>query len=307
MASFSARYLLFLCIAALLSLSFASGSPSTCLRESCWFIYDLQSQCPRSISLNPPVEVDGNYLDRALTSKQRNAYASLLFYSSWCPFSRQMRLKFEKLSSMFPRIEHLEVEESSSLPSIFSRYGIHSLPAIILVNQTSKIQYRGSKNLLSLVQFYERTTGLKTVQYFTEDEPASFGDDEQFIMQPWISSSLGDMIKREPYLVLATLFIFLRVLLYIFPKVASLLKAFRIRIYYALLSYVLHLEFGIFGDETSQLFGRVLHMIDVRRIWTKLRLCKIRNFHQGAKNARVWASSLASVSLGESSSIRSSS
>ncbi|KAF5725724.1 5'-adenylylsulfate reductase-like 7 [Tripterygium wilfordii] len=305
MASFCTRYFIFFCITALLSLTFASESesesesPSTCLCKPGLFIYDLQSQCPSSISPNPPLEVDGNFLDRALTSKQRNAYAAVLFYASWCPFSRQMRIKFEKLSSMFPQVEHLAVEESSALPSIFSRYGIHSLPAILLVNQTSKIRYHGSKNLLSLVKFYERTTGLKPVQYFTEDEPASFRDDGQFIMQPWISSSLGDMIKREPYLVLATLFIFLSLLLYILPKVVSHLKAFCI-------SYAPHLNLGIFG-ETRQLFGRALHMIDVRRIWTKLRLFKTRNFHQGAKNARVWASSFASVSLGESSSGRSSS
>ncbi|KAF5735155.1 5'-adenylylsulfate reductase-like 5 [Tripterygium wilfordii] len=299
MACFCTRYLIVLWIAALFSFPLASSSPSTCLRESGLFIYDLQSLCPRSISPNPPHEMDGNFLDRTLTSKQRNAYASVLFYASWCPFSRQMRLKFEKLSFMFPQIEHLAVEESSALPSIFSRYGIHSLPAILLVNQTSKIRYHGLKNLPSLVQFYERTTGLKPVQYYTEDEPASFEEDEQFIMQTWISSSLGDMIKREPYVVLATLFICLRLLLYIFTKVVSHLKAFCI-------SYAPHLNLGIFG-ETSQLFGRVLDMIDVRRIWTKFGLCKTRNFHQGAKNARVWASSLASVSLGESSSGRSSS
>jgi hypothetical protein len=84
-----------------------------------------------------------------------------------------------------------------------------------------------------------------------------------------------------------------------FPKVLTHLKAFWVL-------YVPHFNLGIFG-ETSQLMGRILHMVDVRRIWTKLRLCKTRNFHEGAKNARVWASSLTSVSLGESSSARSSS
>ncbi|KAL6219392.1 hypothetical protein ACLB2K_007151 [Fragaria x ananassa] len=38
--------------------------------------------------------------------------------------------------------------------------------------------------------------------------------------------------------------------------------------------------------------GRILHMVDVRRIWNKLRLCKTRNFHEGAKNARVQATEI---------------
>ena len=50
------------------------------------------------------------------------------------------------------------------------------------------------------------------------------------------------------------------------------------------------------------MLGRFLYMIDVQRVWAKLKLCKIRNFREGAKSARVWASSLASVSLGETSS-----
>ena len=43
--------------------------------------------------------------------------------------------------------------------SICSRYGIHSLPSIIMVNRTSRVRYRGPKNLISLVQFYKKTTG----------------------------------------------------------------------------------------------------------------------------------------------------
>lgn len=43
--------------------------------------------------------------------------------------------------------------------SVFSRYGIHSLPSLLMVNQTSKVQYHGPKDLQSLVQFYEKTTG----------------------------------------------------------------------------------------------------------------------------------------------------
>lgn len=137
-------------------------------------------------------------------------------------------------------------------------------------------------------------SGLEPVQLFTKDDSSSAEGHEKSILQPWNGPSLEEIIKREPYLALATLFLCLRVLLYASPKALSHLKAFYV-------SYIPHFNLEIFG-ETSQFFGRILHMIDVRRIWTKLRLCKTRNFHERAKNCRVWASSLASVSLGESSS-----
>ncbi|CAK7341439.1 unnamed protein product [Dovyalis caffra] len=190
----------------------SASALSICPKESALFMYDIQSQCPVSISPNSPLQV------------------------SWVVVELSHRNNNE---------ENLDFE---------------SLP------------------------FLE---GLEPVQHFTKDDCTSTESHEKFFMQP------EDIIKREPYLVLATLFLFLRVLLYVSPKVLSHLKAF-----YA--CYVPHFNLEIFG-ETSQLFGRILHMIDVRRIWTKLRICKTRNFHERAKNCRVWASSLASVSLGESS------
>lgn len=266
---------------------------SVCPKESALSRLHIQSQWPVSIPPNSPVQVDGKFLDRSLTSKQRNAYTSVMFYASWCPFSSSMLPKFEMLSSMFPQIEHLALEQSSAFPSIFSRYGIHSLPSILIVNQTSKVQYSGPKNLQSLAQFYKKTTGLEPVQHFTKDDSTITEGHEQSIMQPWNKPSLEELTKSEPYLVLATLFLCFRVLLYVYPKAISHIMVFYV-------SYVPHFNLEIFG-ETSQLFGRILHMVDVRRIWTKLRLFKTSNFHERAKNCPVWASSLASVSLGESS------
>ncbi|KAE8705148.1 5'-adenylylsulfate reductase-like 5 [Hibiscus syriacus] len=198
---------------------------------------------------------------------------------------------------MFPQVEHLAVEQSSASPSIFSKYGIRSLPSILIVNQTSRVRYLGSTDIPSIVQFYEKTTGFEPVQYIAESESVVSGDDNEYMIQLWNETPM-EIVKREPYLAFALLFLCFRGLLSIFPKVMSRLKAFWV-------SYAPHLKLEIFG-ETGQLFVRALHMVDVRRVWTKLRLSKTRNFHQGAKSARVWASSLASVSLGESSSGRSS-
>lgn len=139
--------------------------------------------------------------------------------------------------------------------------------------------------------------GLEPVEYFSEDQPSCSGSDEDILL-PWNGSSLSDILMKEPFLVFSVLFLCLRAFLYFFPEMLSRLTALWV-------AYVPHLNLGIFG-ESSQLFWRVLHLIDVKRVWSKLKLCKTRNFHKGAKSARVWASSLASVSLGETPSARSS-
>ncbi|CAI0433121.1 unnamed protein product [Linum tenue] len=284
----------------LLSVRLVVSSPAsastTCPTESVMLLYNLQSQCHPSISSNPPLQVDGDFLERALKSEWTNGYTSVLFYASWCPFSRGMLSKFEMLAAMFPEIQHLAVEESSVLPSVFSRFGIHSLPSMVMVNQTTKVRYGGPKNLQSLVQFYVKATGFEAVQCLTEGQATSSSSDEKsIILKPWDGSRMEDILKREPYLAFSFLFLFIRLALFLSPKLFSHLKAF-------CTSIIPRLNLGIFGETSSQLFVRILHLVDVRQVWTKLRLCKTRNFHEGAKNCRVWASSLASVSLGESSS-----
>ncbi|AED92509.1 unnamed protein product [Arabidopsis thaliana] len=248
----------------------------------------IEQKCPRSLYPSPPIEVDGDLLDKLMDANHGNAYISILFYTSRCPFSRAVRPKFDVLSSMFPHITHLIVEQSQALPSVFSRYGIHSLPSILMVNQTMKMRYHGPKDLASLIQFYKETTGLKPVQYMDEGEPTSLDTDGNLITWLHNGSSIREIAEREPYMVLALMFLSLKLAILIFPIMGSRLKTL-----WAL--YVPHLSLGILG-ETSQLFGRALHMIDVRRLWIKLRLTKTRNFQERAKNA------LASVSLGKSSS-----
>jgi len=61
-------------------------------------------------------KVTGDELDRDLGHASGNAYFSIFFYATWCPFSRKVRPVFDALSSMFPQIRHLAVEESSAMP-----------------------------------------------------------------------------------------------------------------------------------------------------------------------------------------------
>ncbi|KAK4783728.1 hypothetical protein SAY86_018096 [Trapa natans] len=257
----------------------SSQSPSPCPvePEPAPFLFLLQSQCPSWIIPNPPLQVDGEFLDRFFSSKQHTAYTSVLFYAACCPFSHRLALKYNVLSSMFPQIVHLAVEQSSTTPSIFSRYGIHSVPSILWVNETSSIRYHGEKDLVSLVEFYKRVTGLEPVHDMEED----------VLMRQDRSSQKG-MLKREPFLMLSILFLCSRVLMMGLPRTLSWLKSFWT-------SCVSHVNLGIFG-ETSQILSGVLQMIDVRRLRMMLRHCKPQSFCGGTRNARVWASSLASVS-----------
>ncbi|EOA21269.1 hypothetical protein CARUB_v10001621mg [Capsella rubella] len=259
-----------------------------CDHEFVVFRSGIEQKCPRSLYPSPPVEVDGDLLDRLMDANHGNVYTSILFYAKRCPNSRAVHPKFDVLSSMFPHIKHLVVEQSQALPSVFSRYGIHSLPSILMVNQNVKVRYQGQKDLKSLIQFYKDTTGLKPVQYVDEGEPASLETDGNLITWLLNGSSVKEIAEREPYMVLALMFLALKLAILIFPIMGSRLKTL-----WAL--YVPHLSLGILR-ETSQLFGRALHMMDVRRLWMKLRLTKTRNFQERAKNA------LASVSLGKSSS-----
>lgn len=273
----------------------SSSSPSICPHQSTLFLNTLQSRCSLP---NSPLQVGGDFLDKTFNSMWGNAYTCVLFYAAWCPFSRDAHSTFEVLSSMFPEVEHLAIEQSSTMPSIFSRYGIHSLPTVLMMNKTSRTRFRGAKNLHSFVKFYKKTTGLEPVRYVALEQPVCWETSGNFIMKSWIGSLPNEIITREPYLVLSVFFLCLMGFGFVLPKMLLCLKAFW-------MVYRPHLNLEIFG-ETSQILGRVVQMIDVERVWTKLRILKVRNFHQSTKKARVWASSLASVSLGETSCSRSS-
>uniref|UniRef100_A0A804N5X4 Thioredoxin domain-containing protein n=1 Tax=Zea mays TaxID=4577 RepID=A0A804N5X4_MAIZE len=80
------------------------------------FAAALRATCPVSTEgYWPPYEfwqvVSGEELLRMLDGKEK--HTAVLFYASWCPFSQRTRSVFDDLSSMFPRVKHLAVEESS--------------------------------------------------------------------------------------------------------------------------------------------------------------------------------------------------
>ncbi|MQL81346.1 hypothetical protein Taro_013810 [Colocasia esculenta] len=254
----------------------------------------LRSQCPSCVERSSPLEVSGEILDKELAHIQNNTFCAVLFYASWCPFSRSSRSIFDALSIMFPQIRHFVVEESSALPSLFSRYGVHSFPSILIVDGETRVRYHGSKDTKSLILFYREMTGLHPAVDFSVYQHVESAN--QGSVWLW-DSTPNEIFARAPYLAFSFLFLCLRAFLYFSPEILSRLEV-------VWFSYVWHVNWHIFG-EWSQLLERALHIIDVKRLCNKLRLSNKTNFHGGANNARVWASSLTSVSLGESSSSRS--
>jgi thiol-disulfide isomerase/thioredoxin len=61
-------------------------------------------------------------LQKALNMVHKNyhEYVAVLFYASWCPFSRIFRPVFSILSSLHPTIPHFAIEESSVRPRFVS-------------------------------------------------------------------------------------------------------------------------------------------------------------------------------------------
>lgn len=122
-----------------------------------------------------------------MVHKDNQDYVALLFYASWCPFSRMFRPIFSILSSLYPSIPHFAIEESTIRPrfvidrvisvhflivifwrwritsitfySILSKYGVHGFPTLFILNSTMRVRYHGSRTPGSLIAFYSDVTG----------------------------------------------------------------------------------------------------------------------------------------------------
>ncbi|XP_076916677.1 5'-adenylylsulfate reductase-like 7 [Bidens hawaiensis] len=265
---YSSVLLLLMMLIMLPLLSYASSSLSCPLIKP--FLHDLQLQCPTTIMYTWPIKMNGESLDNILSSNQTNAYVAILFYASWCPFSKTVQPKFDALSSMYPQIKHVRVEQSSVPPIVFSRYGIHEVPSILIANRTTRKRFHGPKNLYSLVHFYKLTTGLKPVMDLTEDS-ISFPENKSG------TTELHNiyMYPNEPYLIFSLFFLFLKAAIYLYPNMVSKVTALW-------LAYIPHLNLAIFG-ESRQLLARVLQLVDFKRAFGKLKLIR---------SARAWTSSL---------------
>uniref|UniRef100_A0A0E0HMT7 Thioredoxin domain-containing protein n=1 Tax=Oryza nivara TaxID=4536 RepID=A0A0E0HMT7_ORYNI len=227
-------------------------------------------------------EGDDAILARAVNLLHANKedFAAVLFYASWCPFSLECRLRFEKLACIFPTIRHLAIEESTVRLRTRYRYGIHGYPTLFLINSTVRVRYHGPRTVKSLAAFYNDVSGINPSM-----DPA-VGDDniepkrdcEQEKCLFWSARTPENILQPDTYLTLAASFVILRLLYLFYPKITAFVKrTWSRRTLFTCL------------EQGKHKFNRVYPS-------------KQGNLHDGARHATAWASkSLASVSIGEPS------
>ncbi|KAJ8648057.1 hypothetical protein MRB53_001080 [Persea americana] len=234
-----------------------------------------------------------------LVHKDTHKFVSVLFYASWCPFSRTLRTNFTILSSLFPTIRHIAIEESSIRPSILSRYGVHGFPTLFVLNSTMRVRYRGSRTLDSLMAFYNDVTGIRAAsldgnmfeRIWDQLNLTKIASTEQECPFSWARSP-EKLLQQETYLALAIAFVLLRLIYILLPTVRVCLeRAWRGR--------MRNMSLMRFWEHPK---SRLEHAVQVL---SRRKSSKRSNLQEGAMNAKAWASkSLATVAISEASSSR---
>lgn len=242
-------------------------------------------------------------LQKALNMVHKNyhEYVAVLFYASWCPFSRIFRPVFSVISSLHPTIPHFAIEESSVRPSTLSKYGVHGFPTLFILNSTMRVRYQGSRTLGSLVGFYNDVTGIKidSLDQLSLDNIGHPSANENHVdTEPescpfsWARSP-ENLLGQETYLALATAFVALRLLYLFFPTLL-------ICIQYAWGRVIQNVRLWSLLEHPLVYLKRI-----IQSIYRLKEPCKRSNLQEGAMNAKAWASkSLATVSIGEESTSR---
>ncbi|GFY96124.1 APR-like 4 [Actinidia rufa] len=249
-------------------------------------------------------EGDEVSLQRALSLVHKNShdYVALLFYASWCPFSGTFRSTLSILSFLYPSIPHFAIEESVIRPSTLSKYGVHGFPTLFLLNSTMRIRYHGSRTHGSLVLFYSEVTGLKpapldlaSVERIVEgsSDHEEYNNGEQEICPFSWARSPENLFRQETYLALATAFVILRLLYFIFPTLFAFGQI-------AWRRYILNMSLRSWFEHPLAYMNREIQLFNSLKEPRKR-----SNLQEGALNAKAWASkSLASVSFGDASTSR---
>jgi len=177
----------------------------------------------------------------ALVLQNREDFVAILFYASWCPFSKIFRTDFQKLSSFFPTIAHFSFEESHIKPRILSRYGVRAFPTLFLVNSTVRVRYHGSRTMNSLTMFYKDVTGTNLVSLdaialeTVEDIVTIIDNDNKSKKEDSLllwARSPDRLLHQDTCLALASSFVLLRLLHFLIPKINACMKqAWRMRLY----------------------------------------------------------------------------
>ncbi|MBA0734113.1 hypothetical protein Gogos_018059 [Gossypium gossypioides] len=271
-------------------------------------IFDFRdSYCPmtsartQSIDFVGVTEGDEVSMQKALNMVYRNGhgYVAVLFYASWCPFSRSFRPSFNILSSSYPCIPHFAIEESSVRPSILSKYGVHGFPTLFLLNSTMRARYHGNRSFESLGAFYSDVTGIKNsldktslekIGHLSNQEKHNSTEQESCPFS-WARSP-ENLLRQETYLALATTFVLFRLLYLLYPTFLVFAQLTWRRL-------IRNVKLGTLLEHPLAYLKRAIQLFNSLK-----EPCKRSNL-QGAMNARAWASkSLATVSIGDANTNR---
>ncbi|KDP41389.1 hypothetical protein JCGZ_15796 [Jatropha curcas] len=267
------------------------------LDRSC-IVYDT-AESPGFVGV---IEGDEVSLQKALNMVHKNGYKYLavLFYASWCPFSRNFRPSFSLLSSLYPSIPHFAIEESSVRPSILSKYGVHGFPTLYIFNSTMRDRYHGSRTLGSLVAFYTDVTGIETASLHKGSldkivHPSNHekhdSDEQESCPFSWARSP-ENLFRQETYLAFATAFVLLRLVYFFFPPLLVFAK-------FAWGRHFRNMRLRSLLEHPRVYLNQIIQVLNSLK-----EPCRKSNL-QGAMNARAWASkSLATVSIGDASTSR---
>ncbi|KAJ7547510.1 hypothetical protein O6H91_08G088800 [Diphasiastrum complanatum] len=178
------------------------------------------------------LELNETTLDQALALLRSNGtFMMVLFYADWCPFSKELLPTYEVLSSLFPSVYHVAVEGTNLRSSVLSKYGVHSFPLLFLYNKASRERYQGTRALQDLIIFLKNATGVKPLNQ-ENSAGTQIGRLSDFVKETDLSKEFCPFsqgrkwLQNDTYLILATWFLVLRVLLPFLPWASSKLKRF---------------------------------------------------------------------------------
>ncbi|XWS25286.1 hypothetical protein CRYUN_Cryun27aG0056200 [Craigia yunnanensis] len=272
-------------------------------------IFDFRhSYCPIASDFNESIyfigvtEGDEVSLQKALNMVHKNTheYVAVLFYASWCPFSRAFRPSFSILSSFYPSIPHFAIKESAVRPSILSKYGVHGYPTLFLLNSTMRVRYHGNRSFEYLGAFYSDVTGIKNksldktslekIGHLSNHENHNSTEQESCPFS-WARSP-ENLLRQETYLALATTFVLLRLLYLLYPTLLVFAQ-------FTWRQLIRNVKLGSLLEHPLAYLKRAILLFNSLK-----EPCKRSNL-QGAMNARAWASkSLATVSIGDANTSR---
>ncbi|KAL4271149.1 hypothetical protein GQ457_13G021160 [Hibiscus cannabinus] len=264
------------------------------------FGYPFCSGFDESVDFVGVTEGDEISLQKALDMVQRNSheFVSVLFYASWCPFSRSFRPSFTTLSSSYPSIPHFAIKESAVRPSILSKYGVHGFPTLFLLNSRMRVRYHGNRSVESVGAFYNDVTGFKnkspdrtppdTIRHVSKHEKHI--SEQESCSFSWARSP-QNLLQQETYLALATTFVLLRLLYLLYPTLL-------VFAHFTWRRLNRKVKLGTMLEHPVAYLKRKFQFVSLKEP-------RKRNNLQGAMNARAWASkSLATVAIGDANSSR---